>query len=94
MPEGANRYARLNMYVDDPQVRGQVKLAALQVGMTVSAYCLEAIRRRLADEGYLSAGEKRKMTPQEAARDMDRIRKEIGPIGISIRDLINEGRYR
>ena len=75
-------------------MRGQVKLAALRAGVTVSAYCLEAIRRRLADEGHLPVGEKRKMTPQEAARDMDRLRKEIGPIGISIRDLIDEGRYR
>jgi hypothetical protein len=37
---------------------------------------------------------KPKETPEEAARQMDRLRQEIGPIGISVSDMIEEGRRR
>jgi hypothetical protein len=33
-------------------------------------------------------------TPQEAARTLDYLREEIGPLGFPVRDLIDDGRHR
>jgi hypothetical protein len=33
-------------------------------------------------------------TPQEAAKTLDRLREEIGPLGFPVRDLIDDGRHR
>jgi hypothetical protein len=41
---------RLNIYVDDPAIRKQVKTAAAQHDMTVSDYCLRAIITKLTEE--------------------------------------------
>lgn len=83
--------ARVNIYLDNPELRTALKLAATRGGESMSAYCLAAIRRRLRDEGLLSEGEPIQ-TRREAAATMDRIRREIGPIGIPMRDLIAAGR--
>jgi len=83
---------RLNIYLDDPELGTEVKIAAARRGLTVSAFCVRAIRRELAVMGYreLEGYE----TPEAAALAMDRLREQIGPIGVSVRELIEEGRYR
>jgi hypothetical protein len=43
-------YQRINIYLDDPALREPIRGAAARRGVTVSAYCLEAIRRRLREE--------------------------------------------
>lgn len=82
--------ARVNIYLDDPHLRIAIKVAAARSGITVSAYCLQAIRRRLADDGLIphQAGPGVK----QAAASLDRLRRQVGPIGISVRELIAEGR--
>jgi hypothetical protein len=80
---------RLNIYVDDQDVRDKVRVAAARRGITQSAYCLEAIRHRLAEEGYLPGGE---AEARSAADRLDQLRKRVGPIGIRVSDLISEGR--
>jgi hypothetical protein len=89
----ASTYPRLNIYLDDPNLREQIKMAAVRQGTTLSAYCLEAIRQRLTAEGFLTTPEN-ETDPQAAARALDRLRGQIGPIGVPVRDLVAEGRRR
>lgn len=42
---------RLNIYIDDPAVRKQVKAAAVRNDVSVSNYCFQAILAKLAQEG-------------------------------------------
>ena len=79
---------RLNIYLDY-QLKGQVRVAAARAGLTLSQYCVGAIRRRLAEEGI---GSPMPDMTSSAAIAIDRARKRNGPLGISVRDLINEGR--
>ncbi len=77
---------KLSVYLDDPSFREKVKLAAARHGVSVSAYVLQAIRDRLAHEDFLE-----EMSPQEAARALDALRAQIGPIGVSVRAFIEDG---
>ena len=81
---------RLSVYLDDPSLRETVKIAAARQGVSISAYVLQALRDRLSKEGLLHD----EWTAQEAARILDTLRTQTGPIGIPVRDLIDEGRYR
>ncbi len=81
---------RLSVYLDDPSLRETVKMAAARRGVSISAYVLQALRDRLSREGLLHD----ERTAQEAARILDALRAQVGPIGIPVRDLIDEGRYR
>ncbi|HDN79196.1 MAG: hypothetical protein DRI61_06265 [Chloroflexi bacterium] len=86
-------YPRLNIYLDAPELREQIRLAAAKHQVTISAYCVEAIRRRLAEDGFLPPSledEKRRA----AAQALDRLRTSIGPIGMPVSELIEEGRRR
>jgi len=84
-------YLRLNIYVDRSDLREAVKIAAARRGVTLSAYCLQAIRHRLMEEGYLP-GQEREASQQQAARALDSLRAKIGPIGVPVSDLVAEGR--
>lgn len=86
-------YLRLNIYVDRAELREAVKIAAARHGVTLSAYCLEAIRRRLMVEGFLPR-EEREASQQHAARALDSLRSKIGPIGVPVSDLVEQGRRR
>ena len=41
---------RLNIHVDDPVIRKQVKTAAARHDVSVSEYCLRAVKEKLAGE--------------------------------------------
>ena len=84
-------YTRLNIYLDPPELRELVRLAALRRGESASAWCLEAILRRLRSEGLAPATQAR---AREAAHDLDRIRASIGRLGVPVRELIDDGRGR
>ena len=84
-------YSRLNLYLDHPDLREKIKIPAARRRTTLSAYCLGAIRRRLIEDGLLPAPED-KAGPATAAEGLDRLRRQIGPIGVSVRELIAEGR--
>lgn len=87
---GTGTYPRLNIYLDRPDLREKVKVAAARKGVTVSSYCLAAIRQRLIDDGLLPAADE--AGPRAAAQALDRLRRQIGPIGVPVRDLITAGR--
>ena len=80
---------RLNIYLEAPEVRAAVRTAAIRTGVSLSAYCLGAIRDRLADDGFLPREPK---SPREAARALDELRRKIRPIGVPVSELIAEGR--
>lgn len=80
---------RLNIYLDDHQLKGQVRVAAARAGLTLSQYCVGAIRRRLEEDGI---GPPAPDTARSAAAAIDRARQRNGPLGTPVRELINEGR--
>jgi len=84
-------YPRLNIYLDDRKLRERIKSAAAREGVTLSSYCLEAVRRRLAEEGLLPGSESQ-ASRRKAARALDRLRRKIGPVGVPARELIAQGR--
>ena len=81
---------RVNIYLDDPELRTAIEIAAAHHGVTISQYCLEAIRRRFAEDGGTAAPEATDL--KAIGRAMDEFRQRIGPIGMSVTDLIAEGR--
>lgn len=83
----AKTTARINIYLDEPSLHAEVRLAAARQGITLSAYCTEAIRRRLESERAGAAASR-----AGAAEDLDRLRNRLGPIGVPVTDLIAEGR--
>jgi hypothetical protein len=86
-------HVRVNIYLDDPGLKREIKMAAADLGVSLSSFCVEAIRdklRRSASE----ASARQEMELQKAAAAMDRLRSEIGPVGISVRELLDEGRSR
>src|SRR6266511_1345546 len=91
-------YPRLNIYLDHPDLRAQIKIAAARRRVTLSAYCVEAIRERLAEDGLLprhtSTTQEPPSSPGAAAQTLDEIRRRVGRIGMPVEDLIAEGRRR
>lgn len=81
---------KLSVYLDDPSLREKVKIAAARRGISISTYVLEALRERLARDEML----REEVIPQEAAKALDALRTQIGPIGVPVRLLVEEGRYR
>jgi hypothetical protein len=55
----------------------------------LSDYCLEAVKERLEKDGYIRS-RKRQL---KIAGKMDRLRKEIGRIGVPVASLVEEGRH-
>ncbi len=89
----ANAYPRLNIYLDNQRLHEIIRIAAVQRGITLSTYCLEAIRARLQEDGLLPASEV-EANRQTAATALDRLRQKVGPIGVPVSDLVAEGRVR
>ena len=85
--------ARLGLYLKDEEVKRQIKVAAARRGMTVTDYCARAIEERLTKDGerIAESGDKNKVA---LLSRMDKLRQEIGPIGMSTAELVEEGRRR
>ncbi len=87
--------ARLGLYLEDEDMKRQIKVAAAKHGMTITDYCAQAIEDRLVRDGERLPGQRRSKTGKGAllAR-MDRLRKEIGPVGMRTSELVDLGRRR
>ena len=85
------RYPRVNIYLDSLELTEAIKIAAVRRGVSISAYCLEAIRARLKQEG-LQVGPTEHADPRAAAEALDRLWRKTGPVGIPADELIREGR--
>lgn len=100
MTMATKKRVRLNIYIDDEEMRRQVKIAAARRDMTVTEYCKRAIAEQLRREAEVSWA--KEPQPPEASREeklaiiqrMDEARRRTGPIGVSVTELIKEGRRR
>ena len=70
-----------------------MEVAAADQGVSLSAFCVEAIKDRLR-RSRSDAATQEAQRHRESAAELDRLRTEIGPIGMSVRELIDEGRNR
>jgi len=84
-------HVRVNIYLDDSDLKRDIKIAAAKLGVTQSAYCVDAIRQKLDGDRSVEP-EVPKQKKRDVAEALDRLRSEIGPVGIPVRDLIDEGR--
>jgi hypothetical protein len=82
-------HVRLNIYLDSEELRRQIGVAAARAGVSLSEYCVRAIRDRLAEDGLGPPDTER---ARVAARAMDRARRRLGPLGVPVRELIEAGR--
>ena len=83
---------RLGLYLEDEMIRRQIKVAAAKHGMSTSAYCTRAIQERLMRDGEIigkAHGDKKALLAR-----IDRLRKEIGPVGVPAAELVKAGRRR
>ena len=85
--------ARLGLYLEDEGIKRQIKVAAAKRGMTATDYCAQAIEERLTRDGERSTKNEAQNKAALLSR-MDKLRQEIGPIGISTAELVKQGRRR
>ena len=86
------RKARLGLYLEDGEIKKQIKIAAAKRSISTTAYCAEAIRERLQRDGEMSDkvdGDRLALLSR-----MDKLRQEIGTVGITTAELVEEGRRR
>ena len=86
------RKARLGLYLEDEEIKKKIKIAATKRGISTTAYCAEAIKERLIRDGEISGSAE--ADKKELLDRMDKLKQEIGPLGISVTELIAEGRRR
>ncbi|NPV69247.1 MAG: hypothetical protein HPY55_01200 [Firmicutes bacterium] len=85
---GTTRRQKLSIYIDDAELRRRAKVAAARRDMSLSQFCEEAVREKID----LEEGVDRIAGAIRAAQRMDERRARIGRLGLSARDLIDEGR--
>jgi len=84
--------ARLGLYLEDEVTRRQIKVAAAKRGLSATAYCAQAIKERLVRDGEIS--DKTDGNKEALLVRIDRLRQDIGPVGMSTAELVKEGRRR
>jgi hypothetical protein len=85
--------ARLGLYLEDEEIKRQIKVAAAKRGMTATDYCAQAIEERLMKDGERKTQNESHEKAAFLSR-MDKLRQEIGPIGAPTAELVEEGRRR
>jgi hypothetical protein len=86
------RKARLGLYLDGEVTRRQIKVAAAKRGMSTTAYCTQAIKERLVRDGEIV--DKADANKKALVARMDRLREEIGFVGMPAAELVKGGRRR
>jgi len=85
--------ARLGLYLKNEEIKRQIKVAAAKRGTTATDYCAQAIEERLVRDG--ERGTNNEVQDKLALLSgMDKLRREIGPIGIPTAELVEEGRRK
>jgi hypothetical protein len=82
--------SRLGLYLEDEEIKKRVKVAAARRGLSTTAYCAQAIEERLLRDGETSKDADRKIMLSR----IDRFRKEVGHMGMTTAELVEEGRRR
>ena len=84
---------RLGLYLEDEELKRQIKVAAARRGVTVTNYCARAIEERLIRDGERGIEDQDKNRIALLSR-IDKLRQETGPIGMSTAELVEHGRRR
>ncbi len=84
--------ARLGLYLEDEEIKKQVKIAAARRGTSTTAYCAQAIEDRLRRDGEMS--DKADRDRKALLSRINKLRKEIGPVTTTAVELVEEGRRR
>jgi len=84
--------ARLGLYLEDEAIKRQIKIAAAKRGISMTAYCAHAIRESLMRDGEIN--DKADGNKKALLVKMDRLRWDIGSVGMPAAELIAEGRRR
>ncbi len=84
--------ARLGLYLEDEDIKKQIKIAAAKKGISTTAYCAQAIKERLIREGEIS--DKDNGNKKALLALINELREQIGPVGTSTADLVEKGRRR
>jgi len=87
-----NKKARLGLYLEDEAIRRQIKVAAAKRGLSTTAYCAQAIKERLVKDGEIT--DKPDGNKKALLARMDRLRRDIGPVGMLTAELVEAGRRR
>ena len=87
-----NSPVRLNIYVHDHNIRRQIKEVTARQDVSISEYCLRAIRNQLLKEQQIARVEGNRLT--KAVKKAKRFQETFGGkvFAISSADLINETR--
>ena len=85
--------ARIGLYLEDEEIKRQIKVAAARRGMTATDYCARAIEERLMKDGERKTQNESREKAAFLSR-MDKLRRQIGPIGAPTAALVQEGRRR
>lgn len=86
--------ARLGLYLEDEDIKRQIKVAAAKRGISTTRYCTEAIEERLKKEGETSGADEDYKRKLALISRIETLRKEIGPVGKTAAELVKEGRRR
>lgn len=89
MKPGITRH-KISIYLNDPDLRRRLKVAAAQHDISISAFCEEAIRAKLQKEEVPAALE----AARQAARRLEEKREKIGVLDVQTWELVKEGRRR
>jgi hypothetical protein len=81
---------RLGLYLEDEEIKKLIKIAAAKRGVSTTVYCAKAIEERLKRDGETGGSADRKALLSR----IDRLRKEVGPVGMTTAELVEEGRRR
>lgn len=89
MEPRSSRY-KISIYLDNPELRRRLKIAAARRDTSISAFCEDAIREKLLKEEENRALE----GARRAARRMDERRVRLGRLDVQTWELVDEGRRR
>ena len=92
MANKKSRPVRLNIYVHDPDIRRQIKEMTARKDISISDYCLGAIKTQLLKEQ--KAGHEERNPLKKAVKKAQRFQETFGgrTFAISSADLIRETR--
>jgi len=86
--------ARLGLYLENEDMKRQIKVAAAKRGISTTEYCTQAIEERLKKEGEASDADEDYKRKVALISRLDKFSKEVGPVKMTAAELIKEGRRR
>lgn len=83
------RKARIGLYLENEEIKRQIKMVAAKRGISTTAYCAQAIEDRLKRDGEVSGINEKKAFLSR----IEKLKKEIGTVETAA-ELVKEGRRR